>query len=42
MLASETDTARLGRRQPRLDALADKIALELSESSHDRAHQLAA
>ena len=42
MLASEPDASRLGGREPRLDALPNKIALELSETSHDCAHQLAA
>src|SRR5215831_10999857 len=43
MLAPETDAARLGGREPRLDALTNKIiALELGKTSHDGAHQLAA
>src|SRR6516165_10690620 len=42
MLASEPDAVRLGRSEPRLDALTNKIALELGKPSHDRAHQLAA
>src|SRR6516225_4672936 len=42
MLPSEADAAGLGGREPQLDALPNKIALELSEASHDRAHQLAA
>src|SRR5215831_8726009 len=42
MLASEPGAARLGGSEPRLDALPNKIALELSEARHDCAHQLAA
>src|SRR5215471_13504535 len=42
MLASESDASRQGGREPRFDALPNKIALELSETSHDGAHQLAA
>ena len=40
MLAPETDAASLGGREPRLDALTNKIALELGKTSD--AHELAA
>jgi hypothetical protein len=32
MLAPETDAASLGGREPRLDALTNKIALELGKT----------
>jgi hypothetical protein len=34
MLASEPDAACFGGREPRLDALPNKIALEVSEAGH--------
>ena len=42
MLASEPDAARFGGREPRLDVLPNKIALELGKTSHDGAHEPAA
>ena len=39
---ARADASRLGGREPRLGTLPNKIALELSEASHDGAHQLAA
>jgi hypothetical protein len=42
MLAPETDAASLAGREPRLDALTNKIALELGKTSYDGAHELAA